>query len=278
LDEFSAHRVLERFGETRSVKQMRDELRAVDMDFNKRVALLEYLLFTFGHGVDEFVARPQGSSDELRAAQEAVEAAQAALQDAVIALETSTAAAEEARFKAEAAQAAADESNAKASDAQAAEAELKAALDSLHAQEQAFENQKTTLKQKSEDQNVGIVTRNKAAAELAQLEATDPLPLRQAKIDTGAATRKAEKARIIADQFAAEANAAADAAEASRAAAEDAAAEARASAEAMEEKFAEAEAQLSALGGSGGGSGQGAIWWMERELAEAKKYAPRSKR
>jgi hypothetical protein len=304
LDEFGAHRVLEKFGETRSVKAMRDELRAVDMDFNKRVALLEYLLFTFGHTVEEFVARPQDASEELRAAQEAVEAAQSALADAVAALDASEAAAskaaseaataaasaEEARTKAVAAQAAADDANNKAAAAQAAEAELKAALDSLQAQEEAFETQKETLRQKSTDQSTGVVTRNKAANELAQLEATDPLPLRQAKIDTGAATRKAEKARIEADASAAQANAAAEsaaraqaeadadaeAAENSRVAAEAAAEDARASAAEMENKFAEAESQLSALAAvSGGSSGQGAIWWMERELAEAKKYAPR---
>jgi chemotaxis protein histidine kinase CheA len=275
LDEFGAHRVLEKFGETRSVKAMRDELRAVDMDFNKRVALIEYLLFTFGHTVEDFVARPQGSSDELVAAQKAVEAAQAALQEAVDALDASNAAADEARQKAEVAQAAADESNAKAADAAAAEKELKDALDSLHAQEEAFEHQKETLKSKSLDQSVGVVTRNKAANELAQLEATDPLPLRQAKIDTGAATRKAEKARIAAEESATQANAAAAEADESRAQAEAAAEEARNSADAMESKFTEAENQLQILGGSGGGSGQGAIWWLERELQEAKKYAPR---
>jgi hypothetical protein len=39
------------------------------------------------------------------------------------------------------------------------------------------------------------VSRNKARAELAQLKAEDPLPLRKAKITLEAATKRADKAR-----------------------------------------------------------------------------------
>eukprot|EP01129_Flabellula_baltica_P004333 TRINITY_DN1500_c0_g1_i1.p1 TRINITY_DN1500_c0_g1~~TRINITY_DN1500_c0_g1_i1.p1 ORF type:complete len:347 (-),score=120.69 TRINITY_DN1500_c0_g1_i1:313-1323(-) len=273
LDEFNAHRVLEKFGETRSVRELREELRAVDMDFNKRVAILEYLLFIYGHTVDDFLARPQDASEELLEAQAAVEEAQAALAEANAALEASNAAAQKAAEEAEVARKSADESNAKAAEAQSAEDELKASLDALHAQEEAFESKKEELRIKS--QEGGVVSRNKAANELAQLEATDPLPLRQAKIDTGAATRKAEKATAIADAAADIANQAAAAAEESRVAAETAAEEARRSAAAMEQKFEDAEQRLTALAGVAGGSGQGAIWWLERELSEARKYAPR---
>ena len=51
LDEFNAHRFLERLDETKTVKQMRDELREIDMDFNKRMAIVEYLLWRYGHSV-----------------------------------------------------------------------------------------------------------------------------------------------------------------------------------------------------------------------------------
>jgi hypothetical protein len=67
----------------------------------------------------------------------------------------------------------------------------------------------------------------------------DPLPLRKAKITLEAAVKKAEKATKAAE-------------------------EAQAVAEAS---LSEAEAYLHELS-SRGGSGKGAIWWMERELVE----------
>jgi len=78
LDEFNAHRFLERLGETKTVKQMRDELKEIDMDFNKRMALLEYLLWRYKKNVSEFVERPQGGIDpeELAEAQRLVEEVQ----------------------------------------------------------------------------------------------------------------------------------------------------------------------------------------------------------
>eukprot|EP00732_Lithocolla_globosa_P005619 Lithocolla_globosa_v1_NODE_5911_length_1164_cov_518.740307.p1 type:complete len:295 gc:universal NODE_5911_length_1164_cov_518.740307:98-982(+) len=47
LDEFSAHRFLEMNGKTLTVKELREYLKEVDMDFNKRMAMLEYLLYHF---------------------------------------------------------------------------------------------------------------------------------------------------------------------------------------------------------------------------------------
>jgi hypothetical protein len=43
LDEFNAHRFLEKVQETRTVKELREQLKAIDLDFNKRMALLEYV-------------------------------------------------------------------------------------------------------------------------------------------------------------------------------------------------------------------------------------------
>lgn len=45
---------------------------------------------------------------------------------------------------------------------------------------------------------------------------------------------------------------------------------------AAQKAVAEAEAYLEEVKKSGG-EAQGAIWWMERELLEAKKYLPLSK-
>jgi len=71
LDEFNAHRFLEKLGETRTIREMRDELREIDMDFNKRMALIEYLLYRYRKPISEFVRKPQGNKDEIEAAQHA---------------------------------------------------------------------------------------------------------------------------------------------------------------------------------------------------------------
>eukprot|EP01122_Echinamoeba_exundans_P008933 TRINITY_DN3046_c0_g1_i1.p3 TRINITY_DN3046_c0_g1~~TRINITY_DN3046_c0_g1_i1.p3 ORF type:complete len:243 (+),score=102.96 TRINITY_DN3046_c0_g1_i1:2604-3332(+) len=76
LDEFNAHRFLEKAGETKRVVELREELRAIDMDFNKRMAIIEYLLFKFKRTVADFVKRPQGTNEELAKAQAALQEAQ----------------------------------------------------------------------------------------------------------------------------------------------------------------------------------------------------------
>lgn len=48
LDEFQAHKFLESLGETLTVVAMRDRLRQIDLDFNRRVALIEYLTVRYG--------------------------------------------------------------------------------------------------------------------------------------------------------------------------------------------------------------------------------------
>jgi hypothetical protein len=62
---------------------------------------------------------------------------------------------------------------------------LRTAYDELKKQEDAYSKQVTDLETKSKDANASLVTRNKAANELAQLKQEDPLPLRRAKISQG---------------------------------------------------------------------------------------------
>jgi hypothetical protein len=207
LDEFNAHRFLEKNGETKTVKQMRDELREIDMDFNKRMAIIEFLLWRFRKEIPDFVNRPQGGNvEELQHAQQALNIAREALEASRV-----------------------------------AENELKTALNELQLQEESYNQKTEQLKAKSEDQSLGVVQRNKARNELAQHQSQDPLPLRQAKITTEAATKKAERARANA-----------------------------------ESKFQEAENFLHEVRSRGDGAGgQGALWWLERELEEVKKYMPR---
>lgn len=45
LDELQAHMFLEARGETKTVKDMREELREIDIDNNNYVAFIEYLMF-----------------------------------------------------------------------------------------------------------------------------------------------------------------------------------------------------------------------------------------
>jgi chromosome segregation ATPase len=219
LDEFNAHRFLERLGETKTIRDLRNDLRDIDMDFNKRMALIEYLLYRYRFTISDFVRRPQGgNSEELLIAQRNLEEAQAALSEARNAQEA----------------------------ASQAEAELKAALEELHAQEEAFNRRKMELETRSEDTNLGVVQRNKAKNELAQHLSEDPLPLRRAQLTTEAATKKAEKARMVAEEALAHAEA----------------------------KFDDAQQYLESIRSTTGG-GEGSLFWMDRELQEAKKYLPK---
>jgi len=128
-----------------------------------------------------------------------------------------------------------------------AQAEVSAALAEVHRQEKEYNDKLSALEAGANDQSAGGVKRNKAANELAQLKGEDPLPLRKAKLTLGAANKKAEKATAAA----------------------------QASVAAAEAAFAEAERQLDAIKKAGGGAAKGRIWWMERELAEKKKFMPK---
>jgi len=318
LDEFNAHRFLERLGETKTVKQMRDELREIDMDFNKRMAIIEYFLWRYHKTVSDFLSKPQGGVDpeELAETQRLVEEVNRALL-------VSQAAAEEARLReAEAkrdedeAKAAADEARARAKEAEAAaeeareleafaiekekpfkiaQEELETALAELHRQEEEYARTCNVLQAKSEDPNLGVVQKNKAVNELAQLKSQDPLPLRQAKLTTEAAERKADKARAPfkeareaaevsraeaertaheADKARAEAERTAKQAEKARLAAEAARAESDERVEECYVKMQEAEEKLREVM-SRPSVPQGQIWWMEHELEEAKKFLPK---
>jgi len=136
-----------------------------------------------------------------------------------------------------------------------AEAELKDAIADLKRQEDEYKNKIAELEGKANNEGSSVVQRNKAANELSQLKSEDPLPLRKAKITQEAALRRVEKERK---------------------AAEVATANLEKKVQELQERFAEAEAAFIALRDAGG-SAQGAIWWMGRELKEAQKYLPKKK-
>lgn len=109
-------------------------------------------------------------------------------------------------------QAALREAEQREQESKQAKRELEAALAEVKSQEDARNNKTAELQKKTEEG--GLVSRNKAKAELAQhlaevilfvkldrilMNWQDPLPLRRAKITLEAAVKKAEKAAIAAE-------------------------------------------------------------------------------
>jgi DNA repair exonuclease SbcCD ATPase subunit len=129
-----------------------------------------------------------------------------------------------------------------------AEAELKAAVDALHKQQDAYDKEAKRLEEKSKNMTFSVVLRNKAANELAQMKQKDPLPLNRAKLTQAAALKRVEKERKETEAAQADTQKKADAASA-----------------ALDELKKK------------GGTAFGSLWFMEREVHEAKKFLPQSK-
>jgi len=72
LDEFWSHKFLEKYGKTLTVIQLRDTLKKIDLDFDKRMSMVEFLLFHYGFDVKTLLSRPQGTNEELKKAQQAL--------------------------------------------------------------------------------------------------------------------------------------------------------------------------------------------------------------
>merc|ERR1711879_203176 len=170
----------------------------------------------------------------------------------------------------------------------AAQEELEAALAEVKAQEDAYNGKIKDCETRREQG--GVVQRNKAKAELAQLQAEDPLPLSRAKITLEAARKRAEKTRApfeAATKVAQEAraaateaaNAAANAADEAKQAAQVASNARKAAQDAVDDakrRVKEAEDFLEEIK-SQPGCANGALWWIDRELHDAKAYVPESK-
>jgi len=250
LDELKAHHFLEKLGGTMTVVELRKKLAQLDLDKNNRMAMSEYLLGKFQKRPEELISAPQGGQAEASK----LEAAKRAVADAATAL-SSAIAREEASIKA------AKDAEKALWASEAAKQELAAAVAELEAQEKALADKKAGYQAKIDDPNLSAMKKGTAKNELAQLESEDPLPLRKAKITQGAALKKAERAaKLAADEKEAADNAAV------------AATQAKAEAE---KAVAAAQAALDELKRKGDGIAQGAVWWMERELTERRKYMPK---
>merc|ERR1711874_66560 len=243
----NAHRFLEIYNETMTVRELRESLRstgAIDAGRVKLVPITYILIFKYKVDWHELVNRSQGDN------REEMEAAQKMLDEVKVLFKT-------------------------------AEEELEAALAEVKSQEDAYNSRTEELKKKSE--TGGVVSRNKAANELAQHLAEDPLPLRKAKITLEAAVKRSEKAtkaaadaREAAEKAAVEATNARKAAEDAREASAKAKAVAEAALDDASKKLQEAEDYLEEVK-SKPGCAHGALWWIERELHEQKAYLPESK-
>jgi len=208
LDELFSHKVLEKLNKVLTVIKFREEFRKIDVNFDKRMAIVEFLLWNYDVKVDDLMTRPQGTNyKEIEAAQKKIDEVQKSLDELNSALE-----------------------------------EQKHAAAELKAQEEAHAKAIATLEAKSHDEHLGMVARNKAANELAQLKEKDPTPLRKAKITTEAAVRRVDHA-----------------------------------VKETEAKLKEALDYLEKVKKMGGG-GEGSLWWMEKTVSEAKKFLPGAKK
>jgi len=73
LDEFWSHKLLEMNGLTMTVVAFRNEFKKIDINFDKRMGLVEFLLYKYQQNVKVLLARPQGTNELLVKAQKALE-------------------------------------------------------------------------------------------------------------------------------------------------------------------------------------------------------------
>eukprot|EP00515_Schizochytrium_aggregatum_P020746 CAMPEP_0202103246 /NCGR_PEP_ID=MMETSP0965-20130614/4781_1 /ASSEMBLY_ACC=CAM_ASM_000507 /TAXON_ID=4773 /ORGANISM="Schizochytrium aggregatum, Strain ATCC28209" /LENGTH=412 /DNA_ID=CAMNT_0048672039 /DNA_START=56 /DNA_END=1294 /DNA_ORIENTATION=+ len=224
LDEVLAHRLLEKIESVLTVVEMREVMRKIDVDFNRRVSLFEFLFYKFDadwrlmvnsvkeQGGDEMkamLAETQALVDEAKAqleecqklAQQALEAENHARAEAANAAKQEELAkeAEEACREAEEAFIVAENAAKEAEAEEQREADkLAAAVAECKAEEEAYENQKVHLETQSKRESIGIVKRGKAANEYHQLLATETVGMREARIRQEAALRRQQKAVDIA--------------------------------------------------------------------------------
>jgi len=170
LDEFWSHKFLETIGKTLSVVQFRQEFKKIDANTDKKMGMIEFLLWEHKQTVKELLLRPQGSGDgaEIAKAQHLLDEVSSAFADA----------------------------ERKKNELSVAENELKAETHKLKEQEDSYNAKTDELKVKSEGAGVAAM---RAKNELAQHLGEDPLPLRKAKLSTEAARKKAEKALHVAE-------------------------------------------------------------------------------
>ncbi|CAK8991024.1 Phosphatidylinositol 4-phosphate 5-kinase its3 (1-phosphatidylinositol 4-phosphate kinase) (Diphosphoinositide kinase) (PIP5K) (PtdIns(4)P-5-kinase) [Durusdinium trenchii] len=224
LDELKAHILIEQLEGAVTVTKMREALREVDVDFNGKVSLTEFLCFKYKVQWEVLVNAPQGSDEDQARLTEAAQA----VEDAQTAMTQSEEQQKLARENERASKAAAAE-------ADKSEAAAKATEDAAKAEEEAANAEES---RSAAEQSRAAAEESRAAAELERQNAEE-------------AATKAKEAK--------------EAAEASRA-------EADAKLENCAKMFQAAQERLDTMKKTVQGAGAGKLWWMDRELTEAKKY------
>ncbi|KAL7546212.1 hypothetical protein ACHAWF_009551 [Thalassiosira exigua] len=195
VDEFTAHRLLE-FSNKPCTRNFMES--APSSSSPRRISLAELLIYQSGYDWKKLVNKPQchnvlaerDARDELEKAKEeldklteaaknAARAAEDAHQSEARALSKELAASKAAQ-KAQAAKISLDETNEKAGET----------LQAFNIQEDAVKRKMEELEGIASDSTRGVVSRNRAKAELAILKSEDPITLRTARIHQEAAVRK----------------------------------------------------------------------------------------
>mmetsp|Transcript_37023 Transcript_37023/g.59303 ORF Transcript_37023/g.59303 Transcript_37023/m.59303 type:complete len:235 (-) Transcript_37023:215-919(-) len=76
LDEFQAHRLLEKQGTVLTVVEMRKALKDIDLDTDNKMSLVEYCVWRYKVDIETLMTRPQGVSKALEAIEEKIDTIQ----------------------------------------------------------------------------------------------------------------------------------------------------------------------------------------------------------
>jgi len=274
LDQFWSAKFLEDFNSTLTAQDRKEALRKIDHDNNGKMSCIEYLVWRYNKECDQTANAPQGDNTAaIAAAQKKLDEVSAQLaecerklQEQNTAIENNNKAIADLKIKQE-------ELTKAKNDLIEAEKELQAAVDDLKRQEDEIAAKKAELKQKASQTGVSAM---KAKNELAQLEGEDPLPLRRAKITQEAAVRRVKKEQAAVEEAKIQVQAKEKELEEVGKQLEEAKRQLEQAYIDLEKKMDEAREELEVVKSNPGG-GQGAIWWMERELFEADKSLPTRK-
>jgi len=72
MDEFEAHKFLEKNGQPLTVVAMRQELKKIDIDTDHKMSLLEYCVYHFKTPIATLMSRPQGINEDIEKAEAAL--------------------------------------------------------------------------------------------------------------------------------------------------------------------------------------------------------------
>merc|ERR1712087_93910 len=72
MDEFEAHRFLEKQGQPLTMVAMRQELKKIDIDTDNKMSLLEYCVYHYKMNITTLMSRPQGINEDIEKAEAAL--------------------------------------------------------------------------------------------------------------------------------------------------------------------------------------------------------------